>query len=169
MHAPEVECISKGEAHKRYEFGVKASIAMTNRSSFVVGGMALSGNPYDGHTLKSALDQVRELSEQRIEEVFLDRGYRGHDEVDSSVCVSGQRSGVTARIRKCLKRRQAIEPIIGHMKHNGWLGRRNHLKGAVWRQLRCCGVVRGISSYKIPKTRLSSLQNRRKIDLFRDD
>ena len=128
LHAPEVECISKGKAHKRYEFGVKASIAVTNRSNFVVGGLALPGNPYDGHTLKRALDQVRALSGQRIEKVFVDRGYRGHDEVDSAVYISGQKRGVTARIRRCLKRRQAIEPIISHLKHDGWLGR-NHLKG----------------------------------------
>ena len=129
LHAPEVECISKGKAYKRYEFGVKASIAVTDRSNFVVGGLALPGNPYDGHTLKRALDQVRSLSGQCIEEVFVDRGYRGHDEVDSTVYISGQKRGVTARIRRCQKRRQAIEPIIGHLKHDGWLGR-NHLKGA---------------------------------------
>ena len=128
LHAPEVECISKGKAHKRYEFGVKASIAVTNRSNFVVGGLALPGNPYDGHTLKRALDQVRMLCGQRIEEVYVDHGYRGHDETDSAVYISGQKRGVTARIRRCLKRRQAIEPIISHLKHDGWLGR-NHLKG----------------------------------------
>ena len=128
LHAPEVECISKGNAHKRYEFGVKASIAVTNRSSFVVGGLALPGNPYDGHTLKSALDQVRLLGGQRIEEVYVDRGYRGHDETDSAVYISGQKRGVTDRIRRCMKRRQAIEPVIGHLKQDGWLGR-NYLKG----------------------------------------
>ena len=128
LHAPEVECISKGKAHKHYEFGVKASVAVTNRSNFVVGGMALPGNPYDGHTLKRVLDQVRALSGQCIEEVFVDRGYRGHDETDSAVYISGQKRGVTARIRRCVKRRQAIEPIIGHLKTEGWLGR-NHLKG----------------------------------------
>ena len=101
---------------------------MTNRSNFVVDGLALPGNPYDGHTLKRALNQVRALSGQRIEEVFVDRGYRGHDEVDSAVYISGQKRGITAHIRKCLKRPQAIEPIIGHLKHDGWLGR-NHLKG----------------------------------------
>ena len=59
----------------------------------------------------------------------MDRGYRGHDETDSAVYISGQKRGVTARIRRCMKRRQAIEPIIGHLKQDGWLGR-NHLKGA---------------------------------------
>ena len=100
LHAPEVECISKGKAHKHCEFGVKASIAVTNRSSFVVGGLALPGNPYDGHTLKAALDQVRALCGQRIEEVYVDCGYRGHQETDSAVYISGQKRGVTARIRR---------------------------------------------------------------------
>ena len=73
LHAPEVECISKGKAHKRYEFGVKASIATTNRSNFVVGGMALPGHPYDGHTLTQALEQVRRVTGRVIEEVFVNR------------------------------------------------------------------------------------------------
>jgi IS5 family transposase len=76
LHAPEVECISKGKAHKRYEFGVKASIATTNKSNFVVGGMALPGNPFDGHTLTQALEQVRRMTGSVIEEAFVDRGYR---------------------------------------------------------------------------------------------
>ena len=129
LHAPEVECISKGKAHKRYEFGVKVSIATTNRGGFVLGGVALSGNPYDGHTLKPALDQVRRLTGRVIDEVFVDRGYRGHAEEEASVYISGQRRGVvTRRLRKCLKRRQAIEPVIGHLKSDGHLGR-NWLKG----------------------------------------
>ena len=129
LHAPEVECISKGKAHKRNELGVKASVAVTNRSNFVVGGMDLPGNPYDGLTLKRVLDQVLALTGQYIEEVFVDRGYRGHDETDSAVYISGQKRGVTTRIERCLKRRQAIEQIIGHLKTDGWLGRNHHLKG----------------------------------------
>ena len=75
-----------------------------------------------------SLDQVRRLCGQRIEEVYVDRGYRGHHETDSAVYISGQKRGVTDRIRRCMKRRQAIEPVIGHLKQDGWLGR-NHLKG----------------------------------------
>ena len=111
LHSLDVECISKGKEHKS-----------------VVGGMALPGNPYDGHTLKPALDQVCALSGQCIEEVFVDRDYRGHDETDSAVYILGQKRGVTACIRRCLKLRQVIEPIIGHLKTDGWLGC-NHLKG----------------------------------------
>lgn len=129
LHAPEVECISKGKVAKRYEFGVKASIATTNKSNFVVGGMAVPGNPYDGHTLKTALEQVRRLTGSAIDEAFVDKGYRGHDETRTTVYISGQKRGIhTRRLKRSLKRRQAIEPVIGHLKADGLLGR-NHLKG----------------------------------------
>jgi len=129
LHAPEVECISKGKAHKRYEFGVKASIATTNKSNFVVGGMALPGNPYDGHTLKKALEQVRSMTGRVIEEAFVDRGYRGHGETQTTVFIAGQKRGIkTERLKCSLKRREAIEPVIGHLKSDGLLGR-NYLKG----------------------------------------
>ena len=129
LHAPEVECISKGKVAKRYEFGVKASIATTNKSNFVVGGMAVPGNPYDGHTLQTALAQVRRLTGTRIDEAFVDKGYRGHGETASTVYISGQKRGInTRRLKRSLKRRQAIEPVIGHLKSDGRLGR-NFLKG----------------------------------------
>jgi IS5 family transposase len=130
LHAPEVECISKGKAHKRYEFGVKASIATTNKSNFVVGGMALPGNPYDGHTLTQALAQVRRITGSVIEEAFVDRGYRGHGETQTTVFIAGQKRGIkTERLKCSLKRREAIEPVIGHLKSDGLLGR-NYLKGS---------------------------------------
>ncbi len=129
LHAPEVECIAKGKAHKRYEFGVKVSIATTNRSNLVVGAQSLPGSPYDGHTLSSALDQVEHLTGQRPERCYVDLGYRGHDVADVDVFKARQKRGVTQSIRRELKRRNAIEPIIGHMKNDGLL-RRNHLKGA---------------------------------------
>ncbi len=128
LHAPEVECIAKGKAHKRYEFGVKVSIATTNRSNLVVGAKSLPGNPYDGHTLSTALDQVERLTGQRPERCFVDLGYRGHDVTDVEVFKARQKRGVTRSIRRELKRRNAIEPIIGHMKNDGLL-HRNHLKG----------------------------------------
>ena len=135
LHAPEVECISKGKVAKRYEFGVKASIATTNKSNFVVGGMALPGSPYDGHTLTKALAQVRRLTGTSIDEAFVDKGYRGHDETASTVYISGQKRGIkTQRLKRSLKRRQAIEPVIGHLKSDGLLNR-NHLKGTQGDQL----------------------------------
>ena len=129
MHAPEVECLSKGKAHKRYEFGVKVSIATTNRSNLVVGAQSLPGNPHDGHTLKGALRQVQRLTGKRPERCYVDLGYRGYDVTDVAVFKARQKRGVTRSIRRELKRRNAIEPVIGHMKNDGLL-RRNHLKGA---------------------------------------
>ncbi len=129
LHAPEVECLSKGKAHKRYEFGVKASITVTNRSNFIVGGQSLPGNPYDGHTLPDALSQTRRLTNCAIEEAFVDKGYRGHGEETTTVYLSGQRRAVKTRsLRKRQKRRQAIEPVIGHLKSDGRMGR-NYLQG----------------------------------------
>ena len=93
--------------------------------------MALPGNPFDGHTLVDALVQVRRLTESVIDEVFVDRGYQGHDEKTTTVYISGQKRGIkTQRLKRSLKRRQAIEPVIGHLKSDGLLGR-NYLKGTV--------------------------------------
>ena len=129
LHAPEVECIAKGKLPKRYEFGVKVSVTTTNRSNLVVGARSLLGNPHDSHSLKEALQQVQQLTGQRPERCYVDLGYRGHDVDDTQVFKARQKRGVTRRIRRELKRRNAIEPIIGHMKNDGLLGR-NYLKGA---------------------------------------
>jgi len=123
LHEPAVDCISKGKAHKRYEFGTKVSIATTNRGGFVIGMRALPGNPYDGHTLGEALEQVEILTDQRPEMAFVDRGYRGHGVENVKVFISGARRGVTRTIAKLLRRRSAIEPMIGHMKNDGRLTR----------------------------------------------
>ena len=128
LHAPEVECIAKGKAHKKYEFGVKVSLAVTQRDNFIVGAQSLPGNPYDGHTLKDALGQVRRLTGTQPEHCFVDRGYRGHDVLTTGVHIPGQKRGITNALRRALKRRNAIEPIIGHVKQDGLLGR-NYLKG----------------------------------------
>ena len=123
LHEPEVDCISKGKAHKRYEFGTKVSVATTNRGGFVVGMRALPGNPYDGHTLGEALEQVEILTDQKPEFAFVDRGYRGHGVENVKVFISGAKRGVTRAIAKLLRRRSAIEPMIGHMKNDGRLTR----------------------------------------------
>ncbi len=123
LHEPAVDCISKGKAHKRYEFGTKVSVATTNKGGFVVGMRALPGNPYDGHTLAEALEQVEILTDQRPELAFVDRGYRGHGVENVKVFISGARRGVTRTIAKLLRRRSAIEPMIGHMKNDGRLTR----------------------------------------------
>jgi IS5 family transposase len=131
IDAPEVECISKGKAHKRYEFGCKVSVTTTNESNWVVGVQALHGNPYDGHTLAGAIEQVERITGRQVKEAFVDKGYRGHDYAgDGQVHITGQRgkgkAGPALRRRK--KRRSAVEPKIGHLKSDNRMGR-NFLKG----------------------------------------
>lgn len=123
LHAPEVDCISKGKARVRYEFGTKVSIATTIAEGFVVGMRAMSGNPYDGHTLAEALEQVETLTDQRPDLAVVDRGYRGHGVEKTMVLISGQRRGLTPSLKTLLRRRSAIEPEIGHMKADGRLAR----------------------------------------------
>jgi transposase, IS5 family len=132
-HAPEVECIGKGKAHKPYEFGVKVSITTTNRrckgGMFVLHAKALPGNPYDGHTLAEAIDETEALTGCPIERAYVDKGYRGHKTPNPlRVFISGQKRGVHGVIKRELRRRSGIEPIIGHMKEDGHLGR-NFLHG----------------------------------------
>jgi IS5 family transposase len=55
VHELEVACISKGKAHKRYEFGCKVPVATTNLSNWIVGAKAIHGRPYDGHTPEPSL------------------------------------------------------------------------------------------------------------------
>ena len=133
FHAPEVECIGKGKASAPYEFGVKASIVSTNGQTpggqFVLHATTLPGNPYDGHTLAKVLKATQQLTGREIERAYVDKGYRGHDAPNPHrVFISGQKRGVFGKIKLELKRRAAIEPLIGHMKSEGHLGR-CYLKG----------------------------------------
>jgi IS5 family transposase len=131
LHAPEVACIAKGKAHKKYEFGAKVSVAVTNREGLVIGIQAHAGNPYDGQTLAPALAQVERLTGVAPTRCYVDRGYQGHGvSGDTAVFVAGRRRGITPTIRRELRRRSAIEAMIGHMKLDGKLAR-NHLKGAL--------------------------------------
>lgn len=132
-HAPETECIGKGKAHKPYEFGCKVSVTTTNRrckgGQFVLHAKALPGNPYDGHTLREVIEETQALTGREVERAYVDKGYRGHDVPQPRrVFISGQKRGVHGVIKRELRRRSAIEPVIGHMKTDGHLGR-NFLKG----------------------------------------
>jgi transposase, IS5 family len=128
FHAPEVECIGKGKANAPYEFGVKASIVTTNARApggqFVLHASALPGNPYDGHTLAAAIEATESLTGCAIERAYVDKGYRGHDTANPRrVFISGQKRGVFGVVKHELRRRSAIEAVIGHMKTDGHLGR----------------------------------------------
>ncbi|MFY9512519.1 MAG: IS5 family transposase [Rubrivivax sp.] len=132
LHAPEVECISKGKARTPYEFGVKVSIATTLKEGLVVGMRAMPGNPYDGHTLAQTLEQVGILTgtDKMPATAVVDKGYQGVEIDGVRILRSGQKRGITPTLKAMIKRRSAIEPAIGHMKMDGRLAR-NPLKGAL--------------------------------------
>jgi len=132
VHEPHVECISKGKAHKRYEFGNKVGFADTSKEGFILSAVSFHGNPYDGHTLNKTLIQaeknVRDIG--KLEDVFVDLGYRKHDyEGNANVNIVGRsRKRLTRTQRKWYNRRSVIEADIGHMKNEHRLDR-NYLKG----------------------------------------
>lgn len=130
LHAPEVECISKGKTHKRYEFGVKVGIVTTHKESFVIGMKAFPGNPYDGHTLAQSMAGAEKIIGRKLQgDTLVDRGYRKHNyEGPATIHIVGLKKKEKPWQWKWKRRRAAIEPIIGHMKNDGHLGR-NQLAG----------------------------------------
>jgi len=131
LHAPEVACFNRGKASGRYEFGAKIGIAATNREGFVLAAKAFEGTPYDGHTLKATVEQSVRTSGVDPKRVYVDRGYRGHDDDSAArVIIAGQKRGLTPTMRREQKRRNGIEAIIGHAKFDHRM-ERNHLLGTI--------------------------------------
>jgi transposase, IS5 family len=135
LHAPEVECIGKGKPHKPYEFGVKVSVATTLTHSkggqFIVHAKALPGKPYDGHTLGTIIPEIEKQLGVTLQRIIADAGYRGHNAPSPyrfKVYTAGQKRGMTEHIRRQMRRRAAIEPVIGHAKSEHRMGR-NYLAG----------------------------------------
>lgn len=129
VHAPEVECIAKGKAHKQYEFGCKVAVVTTAFTNWIVGIQAHHDHPYDGATLKPALAQVERLTSVQPQRAIVDQGFRGTDhhppDIEVLICDKRKRTGLLKRL---LKRPSAIEPVIGHTKQDHALGR-NYLQG----------------------------------------
>jgi IS5 family transposase len=130
LHAHEVECIGKGKAHAPYEFGVKVSVATTLKRSkggqFALHAKALPGNPYDGHTLAAIIPDMEKTIGNEISRVLADAGYRGHNAPQSHkfrVFTAGQKRRVTPAIKRQMRRRSAVEPVIGHIKNEHRMGR----------------------------------------------
>ena len=135
LHEPEVQCISKGKEHKKYEFGNKSAIGKTT-SGLIVSALAFRGNPYDGHTLSAHWEQIRRLTGHTPKEILTDRGYRGKKSVgstDISIPTSGSLKQSYYEKRKARKKfckRAGIEPVIGHLKSD-YRMMRNYLKGTL--------------------------------------
>ena len=126
LHELAVDCISKGKARKRYEFGTKVGVVCTQKEQFVVGMRSYPGNPYDGHTLDDLLQQTETITDVPVKTVAVDLGYRGWHATQAKVIHRGRK--LSMREKRRLRRRSALEAIIGHMKVDGLL-ERCHLKG----------------------------------------
>ena len=147
LHAPEVECIGKGKARKPYEFGVKVSLAVTHKQGLMVGARTFPGNPFDGHTLAQQLEQTTNLLQdlgRKPKQAIVDLGDRGVDVDNPGVEIihRGKYKTLTALQRRWLKRRQAIEPMIGHTKSDHRMDR-CWFKGAVGDALHAISCAAG--------------------------
>lgn len=132
LHEPDVKCISKGKEHKKYEFGNKVSIMSTKNSGVIIGAVSCA-NEYDGHTLERTLEQQRRLTMHQVEATYVDRGYKGIQEVLGTKVYSPKVKSTDSKshknkLKKGFRRRAAIEPIISHLKSNYRLNR-NYYKG----------------------------------------
>ncbi len=131
MHAPEVECIGKGKAHKKFEFGCKVSVVTTSKDNWIVGVEALHNNPFDGHTLEGALKQMKRIVGWDADHAYVDKGYRGNPKQlgQTNIHLANRRKkSMKPGEWRWFKRRSAIEPVIGHMKNDNRMDR-NYLKG----------------------------------------
>lgn len=134
-HAPEVECIGKGKARTPFEFGCKVSLVTNVNPArgghFILSSQAIHGKPYDGHTLATSIKVAERVTNVAVQRIYVDKGYKGHDYGNKlRVFTSGQKRGVHGQIKRELKRRSSIEPIIGHAKHDHGLAR-HRLRGAL--------------------------------------
>jgi|SRR3989339_17355 len=142
LHEPQTYCVAKGKEHKQYEFGNKVSVVMTKTSGIIVGIKSLAKNEYDGHTLPGALEQVERLTGRRPTAAIVDKGYQGSQQIGGTEIIRAKKLSRSSsqyerqKLRKRMRRRAAIEPIISHLKHDfGML--RNYLKGAIGDSINC--------------------------------
>jgi len=146
LHAPEVECIGKGKARKPYEFGVKSAVVVSHKHGLMLGARTFRGNPYDGHILSAALEQVTNLTQDlpvKLKHIVVDLGFRGvdADNPDKQIIHRGKFKSLSPQQKGWLRRRQAVEPAIGHLKSGSpdgpLLAARRTRRRAAFHQL-CC-------------------------------
>lgn len=131
IHEPHVKCYTKGKQHKRFEFGSKVSILVTQKRGVIVGALNFNSTEHDSKTLPLALEQHKRLTNTQAENIYLDRGYRGPKVVNGvNIHTPKPDKNITKTKRNRHKRRAAIEPVIGHLKSDYRLNR-NFLKGII--------------------------------------
>jgi IS5 family transposase len=149
LHAPEVECIGKGKARKPYEFGVKTAVTVSHAAGLMMGARTFPGNPYDGHILSATLEQATNLIQDQpvqITEVLVDLGFRGvdADNPGKQIIHRGKFRTLSREQKTWLRRRQAIEPAIGHLKGDNRMDR-CWLHGALGDALHALGCAAGFN------------------------
>jgi len=131
FHAEEVECIGKGKLNKPYEFGNKVAIAVSGKNNFIIGVKSFHGNPYDGHTLAQTVENIEKITDEEVNKIFVDLGYRGSNySKKGKIYTPYTKKKLTKSDKQMQKRRSAVEPVIGHLKQHGRMGK-NYLKGKV--------------------------------------
>lgn len=131
LHEPEVKCYTKGKEHKKFEFGSKASILVTQKTGVIVGALSFNENIHDSKTLPAAIEQYERLNNKKPKAIYADRGYRGPQKVSEvEIHVPKPDKNITKQKVHSHKRRAAIEPVIGHLKYDYRL-MRNYLKGTI--------------------------------------
>jgi len=147
LHAPEVECIGKGKARKPYEFGVKSALVVSHQHGLMLGARTFPGNPYDGHILSAVLEQATILTQDlavKLKHIVVDLGFRGvdADNPDKTLIHRGKFKSLSAQEKRWLKRRQAVEPAIGHLKSDNRMDR-CWLQGSLGDALHTLGCAAG--------------------------
>ena len=156
LHEPEVYCMSKGKAHKKYEYGCKASVVLTQNTGIIVGAMTFKTNLYDGHTLPKVLQQVERLTHKVPKTATVDRGYKGKQVIgDTQILIPKPKLKKDNDYQKRKKRkhhrqRAAIEPIISHLKHDH-RGANNFLKGQIGDSINFMMAAAGFNFKKLMK------------------
>ncbi len=149
LHAPEVECIAKGKARKPYEFGVKAAIVVSHKAGLMMGARTFPGNPYDGHILSAVMEQAANLMQDvpaKIKQIVVDLGFRGVDADNPGMEIihRGKIKSLSRQQKTWLRRRQAVEPAIGHLKSDHRMDR-CWLQGAVGDALHAVSCAAGFN------------------------
>jgi len=131
LHEPEVKCYSKGKEHKRFEFGSKVSILVTQKTGVIVGALNFNSTAHDSKTLALALEQHQRLTDKQAKNIFVDRGYQGPKTInETKIFTPKPEKNITKTKRKRHSRRAAIEPVIGHLKSDYRMNR-NFIKGVI--------------------------------------
>ena len=162
LHEPEVYCIAKGKAHKKYEYGCKASVVLTQKTGIIVGALTFKTNVYDGHTLEDVLIQTEKLTGKAPKNAWVDRGYKGKQLVGQTIInmpkppLKKDNEYQKRKKRKHFRKRAAIEPIIGHLKQDYRVAR-NYLKGQTGDSINFMMAAAGFNFRKLMKKLKTSI------------